>query len=115
MSISGDEEQVEDILLPVEVEEKVDTSYKFKNRGKDLEWMTKLRSKSSKIYDSSIMSLPDGRWTKEELRSDSDFSIECLNCKQKIISKDNCQVLNDMPSEFWFELMDYWHCHKPGC
>ncbi|KZV10407.1 hypothetical protein WN66_03725 [Saccharomyces cerevisiae] len=113
MSISGDEEQVEDILLPVEVEEKVDTSYKFKNRGKDLEWMTKLRSKSSKIYDSSIMSLPDGRWTKEELRSDSDFSIECLNCKQKIISKDNCQVLNDMPSEFWFELMDYWHCHKP--
>ncbi|QHS74366.1 putative polyadenylation protein SPAR_J03180 [Saccharomyces paradoxus] len=113
LRISGDEGQVEDIILPTEVEEEMDIPYKFKNRGKGLEWMMKLRSKRSKKYDKSIMSLPDGKWTKEELRSDPGFSIECLNCKQQIISKNNCQVLNNMPSEFWFELMDYWHCHKP--
>ncbi|CAI4034539.1 hypothetical protein SMKI_10G3320 [Saccharomyces mikatae IFO 1815] len=113
LSISDDEGQVEDISLPVEVKESVNISSKFKNRDKSLEWILKLKSKPSKDYDSSIMSLPDGKWTKEDLHLDSDFSIECLNCKQQIISRYNCQVVNDMPSEFWFELMDYWHCHKP--
>ncbi|EHN01581.1 YJR141W-like protein [Saccharomyces cerevisiae x Saccharomyces kudriavzevii VIN7] len=113
LSISGDEGQEEDISLPAEAEEKVGIPYKFRDRGYDLEYIMKLRSKPPKKYDYSIMSLPDGKWTKEELRLDPDFSIECLHCKQQIIGKDNCQVLNNMPSEFWVELMDYWHCHKP--
>lgn len=113
LSIFGDDGQREDISLPVEVEENVNKPYEFEKGRNDLEHIVKIRSKCSEKYDNSIMSLPDGKWTKRDLCLDPEFSIECLQCKQKIISKENCRVLNNMPSEFWMELMDYWHCHKP--
>ncbi|CAI4044120.1 hypothetical protein N7582_003284 [Saccharomyces uvarum] len=113
LSIFGDDGQREDISLPVEVEENVNKPYEFEKGRNDLEHIVKIRSKCSEKYDNSIMSLPDGKWTKRDLCLDPEFSIECLQCKQKVISKENCRVLNNMPSEFWMELMDYWHCHKP--
>lgn len=60
-----------------------------------------------------IMSLPEGKWSKKELLGCGSFSVRCLGCQFDIIDERNCNKLNELPSEFWQELMDYWHCHKP--
>ena len=40
------------------------------------------------------------------------FNFQCSKCKNVIIDSENFKF-QDMPSEFWYELMDFWHCHKP--
>lgn len=60
-----------------------------------------------------FMSLPEGKWSKKELIESKGFRILCLTCRTDIINEQNCFKINEMPSEFWMELMDYWHCHKP--
>lgn len=54
------------------------------------------------------------KWSKKHLKSLKDFQFICDCCKFIILNSDtNCQRLNEMPSDNWVELMDYWHCHKP--
>lgn len=60
-----------------------------------------------------IMSLPEGKWSKKELVQCGKYKVKCLKCGSNIIDEENCNKLNELPSEFWQELMDYWHCHKP--
>ncbi|SJM88323.1 uncharacterized protein ZBIST_4512 [Zygosaccharomyces bailii] len=60
-----------------------------------------------------IMSLPQSKWTKRQLIDSDCFNLCCLQCGKEIINGQNCTKINEMPSEFWTELMDYWHCHKP--
>ncbi|KAK9494983.1 ubiquitin-conjugating enzyme E2-binding protein [Lipomyces doorenjongii] len=38
-------------------------------------------------------------------------SVQCSECGAVLV-KENMKYL-DLPSENWYELMDYWHCHKP--
>ncbi|KAI5966416.1 uncharacterized protein KGF55_000725 [Candida pseudojiufengensis] len=40
------------------------------------------------------------------------FKFICSNCSYEIINSLSYQF-KDMPNEFWYEMMDYWHCHKP--
>ncbi|CCE61704.1 hypothetical protein TPHA_0B00320 [Tetrapisispora phaffii CBS 4417] len=55
------------------------------------------------------------KWSKKELLAMKNFSFGCIDCGNVIFeSDDNCRKLNIMPSEFWAELMDNWHCHKPS-
>ncbi|KAK9460195.1 ubiquitin-conjugating enzyme E2-binding protein [Lipomyces oligophaga] len=37
--------------------------------------------------------------------------LDCRTCQNHILRKE--VKFLDMPSENWYELMDYWHCHKP--
>ncbi|AQZ15687.1 YJR141W [Zygosaccharomyces parabailii] len=60
-----------------------------------------------------IMSFPQAKWTKRQLCDSDCFDLCCLQCGKEIINQQNCTKINEMPSEFWTELMDYWHCHKP--
>ncbi|KAK9374754.1 ubiquitin-conjugating enzyme E2-binding protein [Lipomyces chichibuensis] len=39
-------------------------------------------------------------------------SVQCNECGAVLV-KENMKYL-DLPSENWYELMDYWHCHKPN-
>lgn len=56
----------------------------------------------------------NNRWNRIYLNELKRFSFHCLRCKQCLLSSnENCNRVNDMPSEYWAELMDYWHCHKP--
>lgn len=68
---------------------------------------------SSNKAQNVFMSLPEAKWSKKDLLESEEFEIRCLSCKNNIIDKHNCSKINEMPSEFWMELMDYWHCHKP--
>ncbi|KAK6454558.1 ubiquitin-conjugating enzyme E2-binding protein [Scheffersomyces xylosifermentans] len=42
----------------------------------------------------------------------NEFSFRCIGCNATIINSVDYKF-QDMPSEFWYELMDFWHCHKP--
>lgn len=35
------------------------------------------------------------------------------SCGKPVIELNNYSYIADMPSEYWHELMDLWHCHKP--
>lgn len=58
------------------------------------------------------MSLATGKWMKSDLIRQP-FELCCGKCQALLVSSKNCKKINDMPSEYWAELMDYWHCHKP--
>lgn len=40
------------------------------------------------------------------------FSFACKYCNETVVESAGSSF-SDMPSEFWHELMDFWHCHKP--
>ncbi|SCU83524.1 LAMI_0C03554g1_1 [Lachancea mirantina] len=59
-----------------------------------------------------LMSTNNRKWMRLGLNKEA-FKILCRVCKSALLESDECQKISDMPSEFWAELMDYWHCHKP--
>lgn len=79
------------------------------------EYSLTLKSDGNRFARSSsdVMTLPQVKWTKSQLSSCSGFKLACIQCNVDIIDQQNCTTINEMPSEFWAELMDYWHCHKP--
>lgn len=40
------------------------------------------------------------------------FQFVCRNCSSEVINSTDYKF-GEMPLEFWHELMDFWHCHKP--
>lgn len=40
------------------------------------------------------------------------FLFCCKFCSEEVVNSKNYKFV-DMPSEFWQEMMDFWHCHKP--
>ncbi|RCK55466.1 hypothetical protein Cantr_04109 [Candida viswanathii] len=47
-----------------------------------------------------------------KLGSHHSFKFVCRNCQQQLIDSSRFNF-KDMPSELWYEMMDFWHCHKP--
>ncbi|KAI5969459.1 hypothetical protein CANMA_001527 [Candida margitis] len=44
--------------------------------------------------------------------SKNEFQFRCSNCQNQLI--DSLEfIFKDMPGDYWYELMDFWHCHKP--
>lgn len=73
--------------------------------------------------DTSFMSLAQSgtqKWSVKDLvkktpRNSSninEFEFCCGKCDLSIIKASENKFM-DMPSEFWHEMMDFWHCHKP--
>lgn len=60
------------------------------------------------------------KWSCKDLLNKTDrndrninqFKFCCASCNESILDSNDYKFL-DMPSEYWFELMDFWHCHKP--
>ena len=50
-------------------------------------------------------------WPAQDLSPDTGF--KCKSCDTLILEHGKVQVWQDLPSENWYEMMDYWHCHKP--
>ncbi|KAG7192829.1 uncharacterized protein KQ657_001286 [Scheffersomyces spartinae] len=42
----------------------------------------------------------------------NEFRFVCGQCSNSIIDSKEFKFM-DMPSEWWHELMEFWHCHKP--
>lgn len=73
--------------------------------------------------DTSFMSLAKSdtqKWSVKDLakktpRNDhnvNEFTFSCSACALPIIRSTEYKFM-DMPSEFWHEMMEFWHCHKP--
>ncbi|CAR23024.1 putative polyadenylation protein [Lachancea thermotolerans CBS 6340] len=60
-----------------------------------------------------MMQVVPQRWMKRDLLGE-EFQLRCKDCESCVLAKKDCVQINEMPSEFWAELMDYWHCHKPA-
>lgn len=81
-------------------------------------------SSTSEAPNTSFMELMDSslqKWSVKDLlqKTPKDstnanvFSFECLNCEKSIVDSSKYSKFLDMPSELWYEMMDFWHCHKP--
>lgn len=79
------------------------------------EYLLTLKSEDSQIAKcrNDILSMPQMKWSKRQLNDLEAFKLCCIQCGTSVVDQHNCSKLNEMPSEFWMELMDYWHCHKP--
>ncbi|SCU80639.1 LANO_0B00760g1_1 [Lachancea nothofagi CBS 11611] len=60
-----------------------------------------------------MMLVSPNKWMRRDLMESVSFELQCPVCHNCLISRQDCRKISDMPSEFWVELMDYWHCHKP--
>ncbi|KAK3939150.1 ubiquitin-conjugating enzyme E2-binding protein [Diplogelasinospora grovesii] len=40
--------------------------------------------------------------------------VACRQCGAVVVDKGAIEVWKDLPSENWAEMMEFWHCHKPG-
>lgn len=47
-----------------------------------------------------------------KMGSKNKFQFRCSNCQNQLIDSFSF-VFKDMPGDYWYELMDFWHCHKP--
>ncbi|QBM89334.1 HECT-like Ubiquitin-conjugating enzyme (E2)-binding [Metschnikowia aff. pulcherrima] len=62
----------------------------------------------------------NGVWSVDDLlkktprnkQNVSQFQFTCAGC-DSIILDSNLHKFVDMPLEYWHEMMDFWHCHKP--
>ncbi|CAR26400.1 hypothetical protein ZYGR_0H02080 [Zygosaccharomyces rouxii] len=104
-----------DIALPYNPG-KVNSKRLVKVGGSDRdEYLLTLKSEDVPMDKSrnDVLMMPQMKWSKRQLNGLKNFKLCCIQCDMDIIDHDNCFRLNEMPSEFWMELMDYWHCHKP--
>ncbi|EGW33072.1 uncharacterized protein SPAPADRAFT_150678 [Spathaspora passalidarum NRRL Y-27907] len=81
----------------------------------------KLVLPSIKPDDSSVstfMNQLDQKWSCNDLKktpksnNNHTFQFVCANCETPLI-RSEMYTFKDMPSEYWYEMMDFWHCHKP--
>lgn len=89
-----------------------------------LEVPTKTQKVDTSISQGSFMNLVDSslqKWSIKDLLGKTPknhdnvnvFSFACGQCGFQIIDSTNVNKFIDMPSELWYEMMDFWHCHKP--
>ncbi|AGO10373.1 AaceriABL082Cp [[Ashbya] aceris (nom. inval.)] len=69
-----------------------------------------LKGAESRRADFTTLAAEDG-WGRKEL---AHAELRCAACDGLLITGEACKRISAMPSEFWTELMDYWHCHKPA-
>lgn len=75
--------------------------------------ITKFQTKSF-ITDSII------KWSCSDLikktpnndKKINQFTFSCIKCNHALICSSEYKFI-DMPSEYWYEFMDIWHCSKP--
>ena len=60
--------------------------------------------------DFTMLAAEDGWGRKDLARAE----LRCAACDGLLVTGEACRRVSAMPSEFWTELMDYWHCHKPA-
>lgn len=62
--------------------------------------------------DTDASSAESSTWTATDLKAGS--QVACRQCQAVVVNQDVVKVWKDLPSENWAEMMEFWHCHKPG-
>lgn len=54
------------------------------------------------------------QWNIKDLRQfHTQDSFKCTRCNNVLIDLEKVSKFLPMPSELWYEMLDFWHCHKP--
>lgn len=51
-------------------------------------------------------------WPATDLRPGGE--VRCRGCDAVVVGEGRVAEWKDLPSENWAEMMEFWHCHKPG-
>ncbi|OIW35647.1 hypothetical protein CONLIGDRAFT_566173 [Coniochaeta ligniaria NRRL 30616] len=51
-------------------------------------------------------------WEARDLVPGSEVS--CRKCQAPLVREGSVKEWKDLPAEGWAEMMEFWHCHKPG-
>ncbi|KAI9769627.1 MAG: hypothetical protein M1840_003864 [Geoglossum simile] len=51
-------------------------------------------------------------WAATSLSETS--AVSCRRCGDTLVGARVVRIWKDLPSENWAEMMEFWHCHKPG-
>lgn len=102
-------------LLPVPSDPNTAKITNLKKLNEDLTVVVKLAtSEANKISFNTVT-----KWSCRDLLTKTEqedgvnkFSFQCSKCHFTLLNGSDYKFM-DMPSEFWYELMDFWHCHKP--
>lgn len=62
--------------------------------------------------NNQMWSVRDLLKTPKDLKNVNRFTLCCTQCGHTIVDSSTVKFA-DMPLEYWHELMDFWHCHKP--
>lgn len=65
--------------------------------------------------DESFLKTHVDKWSCQDIQritKKTKFQFQCKYCSSILVDSQSYRFL-DMPSEYWYEFMDYWHCHKP--
>lgn len=55
----------------------------------------------------------NAKYLQDIRRAGDTFKLSCSNCDHEVINSNAIKNINELPSEIWSELMEFWHCHKP--
>ena len=75
-----------------------------------LSWRLPLDAKAP--ADAGALQQRTALWSATDLQVGSD--VCCRQCKSPVVNHGTTRVWKDLPSENWAEMMEFWHCHKPG-
>lgn len=102
------------INLPIPIKELIISGVRLSNNT--LSFSIKISELSQQCVSFTDQTID--QWSCKDLsrtpkrNSHHDFEFICRNCHFLIIKSCNFNF-KDMPSELWYEMMDFWHCHKP--
>ena len=79
-----------------------------------LSWRLPLAAQASsgKRDASAIHGAAAGMWSAFDLVDGSE--VRCRQCSTTLVARGRIAAWKDLPSENWAEMMEFWHCHKPG-
>lgn len=81
-----------------------------KAAGSQLSW----RLPVSAAEASALRSSPESQavpWSSLDLKAGS--PVSCRECGSCFVHGRHIEAWQDLPSENWAEMMEFWHCHKP--
>lgn len=120
-------EYIEDVTLPIDLKEGNEIRIKnLSRRQNSLTFSIHIVNGTQKIDESTTLFMDEiyssgtQRWSCKDLQqktpkrgNKNDFRFCCLKCLFPIVDSSDISMFYDMPSEFWSEMMEFWHCHKP--
>ncbi|ODV59844.1 putative polyadenylation protein ASCRUDRAFT_81737 [Ascoidea rubescens DSM 1968] len=75
-----------------------------------------VKLRSNKNFQKKSMGNPLLELSKIQVQNAKNFKkfkIFCLNCDSIIIDSEDIDKVLDKPKELWYELLDFWYCHRP--
>jgi hypothetical protein len=78
---------------------------------RELQWRIPVLPSTSPGELSAGIGADAAPWDATSFREEYGFACRC--CTSPVIQPGTIKVWQDLPSENWAEMMDFWHCHRP--